>query len=148
MRSAGFSLVEVSLAVVIMALALIPVVSMIISSTRQTRFNEDQALAALLAGQLLERYRDEPLDWLAANLHEGAADRIAGDPVLSPGEDVLGQEYMRHVAAFERRVTYHAKDGGTGLLVAEVRWRERGGAPRSVVEKLIVGRNRAKGARP
>lgn len=148
MRSAGFTLVEVSLAVVIMALALIPVASMIISSTRQTRFNEDQALAALLAAQILERYRDEPLDWLAANLREPAPDRIAGDPALSPRGDVLGQEYMRYVDTFERHVTYVPKDGATGVLVAEVRWRERGGAARAVVEKLIVGRSHARGARP
>lgn len=148
MRSAGVSLVEVSLAVVIMALALIPVASMIIAGTRQTRFNEDQALAALLAGQILERYRDEPADWLAENLREPAADRIARDPELSPRGDVLGQEYMRYVSTFERLVTYVPKGGASGVLIAEVRWRERGGTPRKVVEKLIVGRSHARGATP
>jgi type II secretory pathway pseudopilin PulG len=140
----AFSLVEIMLAILVMALALIPIVSLIQAGTRQTRFNEQHVLASLLAAHILERYREEPREVLESLASSGAA-AIREDPLLTPVDaDAAG--FRQLISGFERSVEYRRNPEGVALLVARVRWQPPRMQPQGLERKLVLAPNPALGA--
>lgn len=144
----GASLVEVSLTVLILAVALIPIFSLVNAGTRQVRFNEEHAVATLLASHIIERFRDEPPDWLAANLAGPSPDVIRDDDLLTPRDEPEASDFVKLLSAFERTVQFEPGPAGEsgGTLVARIRWRPPGREPQEVVRKLMVTPGTAQGA--
>jgi prepilin-type N-terminal cleavage/methylation domain-containing protein len=56
----GFTMVEVAIAVTILALALVPMLGVFLATSEETRANKNRTVAAALAASLLERYRSLP----------------------------------------------------------------------------------------
>lgn len=148
MRRSGVSLVEIVLALLLVSLALIPIFSLIQSGTRQTRFNEEHAIATLLAVQVLERFRGEPLEWLGAELANERGDLIESDPVLTPPDDPDAAGWRQILAGYRRSVRCVAGERGTRVLIAKVTWERVKMPPQSVERTLVLAPNAALGAQP
>lgn len=146
-RSRGVSLVEILLTMLLVGLALIPILSLIQSGTRQARFNEETTIASLLAAQVIERFRGEPLEWLVT-LGTETAEAIDSDELLTPRNDPDAQEFLKLIAGYRRTVRCAAGPGGTRVLVAKVSWERLHMEPQSVERKLVLTENPAPGAQP
>lgn len=120
---------EIALAVLILALAIVPMVSLLISGTRETRLSRDRIVAAHLASSMLERFRMEPVQTLSVvfDSMEAGRDFVAADPLLTP--DPLPPGYGPFLDRFERFVLFELDSdsgGRKGTLKAIVRWEEKG----------------------
>ena len=80
----GISLTEILIVVFIAAVALIPIFGLLSNNARQVSFNQDRAVAQILAVQVLERFKHETFDELRTNFstYEAGANYIANDDVL------------------------------------------------------------------
>ena len=148
MQRRGVSLVEILLTLLLVSLALIPIFGMIQHGTRQTRFNEEHAVAALLAAQVIERFRGEPLEWIGSNLREEKSEPIDSDPLLTPRADPDAQGFVKLLEGFRRTVRCEDGPAGTRILIARVRWERLRLEPQEVERKLVIAPNPALGAQP
>lgn len=81
---AGFSLVEVSVAMAVTVVALTALVSSLLASARLHRTSHETALAQRAAAQMLERLQGTPFDEVFAAYNGFAADN-AGLSIAAPG---------------------------------------------------------------
>lgn len=121
--------VEIALAVLILSLAIVPMVSLLITETRETRLSRDRIVASHLASNILERFRMEPVETLSVALDtmEAGRDFVASDPLLTP--DPLPEGYKAYLDRFERFALFELDEGAggrKGTLKAIVRWSEKG----------------------
>jgi len=56
-QSRAFTMIEIAIALVLLAVALIPIVGVFLSSSEETRANKNRSIAAVLAASVLERCR-------------------------------------------------------------------------------------------
>ena len=122
----GFSLVEIAIATLILALGVLPMIGVFIANSEETRANKNRSFAAALASSALERYRKFRPETLAAKfateinpetietsktLPETDKD-IDADPILTPKDadikDADSKEFFRIAKNF-RRVAYFKK---------------------------------------
>lgn len=100
---------ELVVAVALLAVGLVPVLSLSNDTTRQEGFTQGQALAVAHAEALLDRAA--ALGW--ARLAAGAATRIAPVGVATPGGFAISTA----------RVTFEVVAPALGQLVVELTWR-------------------------
>jgi len=109
---AGFGLTEVLIALLVVAVAIVPIYGLLTSNARQVAFNQDRAVAQILATQVLERYRYVPYEELvtAFSTFESGKAVIGGDTVLQdlmvelvdePGAEGMYRRYGREAMAEE-----------------------------------------------
>ncbi len=140
----GFSMVEILVAVAVMALGLLPVMNVATASLRETSMTREDILVRNVALDLLERYAAAPASQLetAANTDrsdEEAEEAIAQDSVLNGGE---ASESMNALNALgepltvTRRVDFEKDGGGTAglsLLTVKVTFASQTRGEKSVV---------------
>lgn len=83
-RAAGFTLLEVTFATVVVAIALSGAVAALFSSMKLERVNDESATATLAARRVLEEIQDEPIATIYATFGRGAALGSFAVPGLEP----------------------------------------------------------------
>ncbi len=119
-RRSGASFVEVAIATLFLALALIPLIDSVLSGSRRAREDRARVFAGALASSALERYRLEQ-----AGTASGAAAGAGSDPVLNPDDAPEGWAAIR--AQYQVNVTAEADGPGERIRVV-VSWDESGQA--------------------
>lgn len=114
----GATLIEVVLAMLLLALAIIPIMDSILSGSRRVQEDKMRVFATALAASTIERYRLE-LPGTAA----GAVGGAAGDPVLNPATASPAWHEIR--SKFDVVASYDG-DGRSGILGVQVSWDENG----------------------
>lgn len=133
----GLTLVELTLAGVLLAVAVVPFVGALGTLTSQTGQTKLRIAARSMARGVLERFRCEPLAVLAARLGSPAAGAavIDADAALKlpagPLADLATSVGMRRFAALETAAPHLA------VLRVQVTWRE-GGQERSCELSTVV----------
>ncbi len=127
MRNRGTTLVSVMITTCIVGLAIVPMASLLLTESKQTRNNRNRVFAVHLARNMLERIRMEklePLSMLLATEEDGKI-FVCADELLSATD--LPEDYQAMCKAFQRSLVYKAAvdgDSAKGVLEAIVRWKE------------------------
>lgn len=150
--AAGFTMLELVLCTMLLSVCLLPVFDLLLSETRQTGFVSDQAVALALGRSVLERFRVEPIDWLAANLAtpEAGAVRIREDPLLTPGlGDGAPADFVETLKQFERQVEFQRDpdDPRKGILRSSVTWTTRQAVARRIEVAVVLADTELAGGR-
>lgn len=124
-RQNGLSLTELMVVLVIISIAIIPIFGLLSENTRQVAFNQDRAVAQMMASHVIERYRYEQFDSLFAKFTtpEVGAATIAADMVLN--ELVIGiPEHMERLYfKFKREAWFEEIHPGlSAKFVCRVTW--------------------------
>ena len=121
-------MLEIALAVVLLALAIVPMMGLLQNETRQTALNRNRIFAHHLANNIIERLRMEPLDSLKSKL----TDRNSSQAFLSsidllnpPPPDTGYAALMKKFRRFAWLDVGSGSDGGKVALTVEVEWDER-----------------------
>lgn len=127
----GATMVEVVLAMLFLALAIVPIMDSILSGSRRVQEDKMRVFATALAGSTIERYRLEtPLTL------PGAVAGAATDPLLNPAGASAAWHDMR--AKFDVSVDVSGDPRSTILRVF-VRWDENGRG-REIMLQTVVAR--------
>lgn len=125
----GATFVEVAVATLFLALAMVPLMDSILSGSRRAREDKMRTFATALASSTIERYRLESPGSCAAAI--GGAN---SDPLLVPADPPPGWAELRN----KFRVIPEFTAGGTcGTLTVAVTWDESG-QERKVEMKCLV----------
>ena len=125
-KRVGLSLSEVLIVVFIAAVALIPIFGLLSNNARQVSFNQDRAVAQIVAMQVLERFKHETFEELRNNFptFEAGANYISNDDVLvqlmfdlPEKTEALYRKFHRE-AMFTENVPNHL-----GQLTCRVTWK-------------------------
>lgn len=139
-RSA-FSLVEIAIATLILALGILPMIGVFIANSEETRANKNRSFAAALAASALERYRKFRPETLASKFKDvdpaaieapktlpETDKEIENDPVLTLKEadqkDEASKEFFRIAKNFRRLAYFHPVNKRMGQLTCTVVWDE------------------------
>jgi type II secretory pathway pseudopilin PulG len=133
----GTTFVEVAIASLFLALAMVPLLDSVVTGSRRARQDRSRTFATSLASSAIERYRLEtPAGCIAT---AAGAD---SDPVLNPADADPLWKQVRSQFVVDCSCT---DDGGVATLKAEVRWQE-GGVDRSLELTTLVVPTFAMGA--
>jgi hypothetical protein len=143
-RRAGFSFVEIAIAILILALGILPMIGVFISNSEETRANKNRSFAAVLASSVLERYRKfrpeklkgmfateaKPEEWESSRKLPESSPELANDPILSPKNLPANDPSKRFFEITEknfRRVVWFkpGANNKTGQLQCSVAWIEK-----------------------
>jgi hypothetical protein len=129
----GISLLEVLIATLVLAVALLALMGSGSTTHRHTHLLEEEVLAAVRARSLLDlvsRLEFERLDRLARR--QAAADVVLDlDRLAAPGavaasiaanEPAVSEPRARKVSGFDHRITYTRLDEDRGLVRVRVTW--------------------------
>jgi len=137
--------VEIAIAIMILALGVIPLISVFISNSQETRANKNRSIAAALATSVLERYRrfrPDSIQGFTGAVDPNAATvpaeapEIANDPVLTPKDAKDSTKAFFDLVkqlGFARVASYKKVSKRVGELTCTVFWREDAGAGRERV---------------
>lgn len=144
---AGLSLIEVVIAGLLLTAAVVPLIDLIRSLTRETEMTRTRTLARVLAHSVLERYRLEPMAWLARAMPAGrggnaGARLIEEDPLLALPDGPVRAMVRAHAMTRDARFTAIMGERAVGTLEAEVRWQEGGRLRRYRVRSLVTDTGR------
>ncbi|MBI4872397.1 MAG: prepilin-type N-terminal cleavage/methylation domain-containing protein [Candidatus Riflebacteria bacterium] len=147
-RYGGFSLLEIMMTVVILAVALIPLFEYFGSAPHRTSLTIHRALALTMANQLLERYRAVPYALLKEQFGQGeekARESLVADPLIRPEAMPADLRQLFDSCKFERDVVFEEIPGrpGLALLKVFVRWKLGDVPPREMnLARVIVDYSR------
>ena len=135
----AFSLVEIAIATLILALGVLPMIGVFIANSEETRANKNKSFAAALASSALERYRKFRPETLAQKFSKEidpesiktlpeTDKEIENDPVLTPKEgdqkDDASKEFFRIAKNFKRVVSFKKINSRMAQLTCIVVWDE------------------------
>lgn len=141
-QRAAFSLVEIAIATLILALGVLPMIGVFIANSEETRANKNRSFAAALASSALERYRKFRPETLASkfsteiNIQQVESSKtlpetdkdIEADPVLTPPaaelKDDSAKEFFRIAKNFKRVAYFKKISNRMGQLTCTVFWKE------------------------
>lgn len=137
-------MVEIAIAILILALGVMPMLGVFIANSEETRANKNRSFAAAIAASCLERYRKfrpktlesmfkteiKPEDFENAKNLPETSKEIADDPILSPKKvDAKdpAKEFFDLLPRFRRVMSYKAVAGTerAGQLQCTVVWTEK-----------------------
>ncbi len=146
LRRRGFSFVEIAIAVLILALGILPMIGVFIANSEETRANKNRSFAATLAASVLERYRKfrpSALDgkfgktaitpeviegWEKSKQLPETSKELAGDPLLTPPpaelKDEMQKDFFKRLDSFHRVVSFEMVGKRMGKLTCAVAWEE------------------------
>lgn len=137
-RRLGSGFVEVAIAILFLALAMVPLLDSILSGSRRARQDRNRVFATALCASAIERYRLEVPSNVA-----GAMGSVDTDAALNP-PDALG-DWATWRSKYNVVPSYADAGDGTGVLSVEVTWME-GSHTRSVKMETVLARTYAPGA--
>jgi len=119
------SLAEILIIVLVVAVAIIPLYTLMTENARQVSFNADRAMALIMAQQIIERYRHERYDFVKAAF----AGRAAGKATID-SDDILNELFMNlpdNMQSFYFKFTREAEfveiaPNLEGMLTVYVNW--------------------------
>lgn len=111
---------------VVLSLAILPIFDLLVTETRRTGDLASHIFATTVTAGIIERFKAEPFEWLAANLPSEAAGQalIQADPLLTPPPGSVPEDYTERLAGYERFVEFQrdSSDPRKGILIAHVVW--------------------------
>jgi hypothetical protein len=146
LRPGGFSFIEIAIAVLILALGILPMIGVFVANSEETRANKNRSFAATLAASVLERYRKfrpATLDgkfakgavtpeiiagWESSKTLPETSKELSNDPLLSPPQselkDEMQKDFFRRLDSFHRVVSFEMVGKRMGKLTCAVAWKE------------------------
>ncbi len=121
-------MLEIALAVVLLALAIVPMMGLLQNETRQTALNRNRIFAHHLANNIVERLRMEPLSALKSKLTDRDSSQafLANLELLNPPPPDGGYEsLMKKFRRYAWLDIGSGADDGKVVLTVEVEWDER-----------------------
>lgn len=112
------SMIEVAMAMLFLALALVPLVDSVLSRSRRAREDKMRVFAMQLAASAMERYRLEQAGTGAVAVGGAGTDPVLSPPDAPPGWAALRQKFDLEVTA--------EPDGPGEALEVRVSWDEAG----------------------
>jgi type II secretory pathway pseudopilin PulG len=144
LRRGGFSFVEIAIAILILALGILPMIGVFISNSEETRANKNRSFAAVLASSALERYRKfrpeklksmfgteiKPEEYENTRKLPESSPELATDPILTPKNLAANDPAKRFYEVIEKlnfRRVLHFKQisNRVGQLQCTVVWSEK-----------------------
>ena len=146
----GVTLSGVLIATLLISLAVTPLMSLLITEQRATRWSKNRAFAVHLATNVVERFRMEKAEDLRYALDSLQAGKafIATCPLLSPAN--FPPKYEKLLSSFERFALFvpgPRADERHGTLFVIVKWIEDGHS-REVRQAIIITDPRFPGGKP
>ena len=138
---AGIGLAEIMVVVLIAAVALVPVFGLLSSNARHVSFNQDRAVARILATQVIERYRLETFGFLRRNFSsfQQGADTIESDDVLVQLFFDLPEKTEGLYRKFTREAQFtETIPGLLGEFTCRVSWTNNQGKRREQVSTVLL----------
>lgn len=137
----GFSFVEIAIAILILALGLLPILSMMASGSRQSAFSEYH----LFASNRAHRIAEELLTYSSANfeqLQEGGAGLASLVRSVTAQETAFPREYTAKLApgSYREEVTVEPLDDGLVMLKVQIHWAFPTDAPESIRSHVFTHR--------
>jgi len=135
----GFTALEVVVAILVLAVAVLPIIDMTTSGRQAAALTEYHVIAQRRALRILEVYASEPYDRLRRLPRD--AEGVVTAPV--PFDDpVFPDEYRKKLATCDERVCFQELEPGLGMVTVEIRWRPGGGERRSIERFRFYGDER------
>lgn len=124
----GFSAAEVTVAVAILAIALLPVINMTTASNRTARLTEYHVLAQARAKRLLEVFSTFSLEELEdlAGSTQGSLPPPFGEGELEGASFDLPPEYRAKMENFSEEASYERMSPDLGMVLVKITWSVRG----------------------
>ncbi|MBI3894099.1 MAG: prepilin-type N-terminal cleavage/methylation domain-containing protein [Candidatus Wallbacteria bacterium] len=118
-RASGFTAVEVLVSIAILAIALVPVLTMLISGNKESAYGEYQMIAQTRAESILQVLACR--DWQAfAGFPQGTPTVVP--ETLTSSAIELPEDFRRRLAGFEETVTFTPLDGGLAEVAVDIAW--------------------------
>jgi len=123
----GFSMTEIIIAFGILAMAMIPVFSMLQSGSQKTSFSDYYIFAHIRAMRIADAVASYPYNQLVGFSNIGSADKLVQ---IDAAGMVIPEEYQKRLnqAEYEEDLFFQELDDGIGKLEVNISWKFPGPA--------------------
>ena len=118
----GFSMTEIIIAFSILAMAMIPVFSMLQSGSQKTSFSDYYIFAHIRAMRISDAVASYPFDQLADLSNVGSTDKLVQ---IDAADMKIPQEYQKRLnqAEYVEDLLFQELDNGIGRLEVNISWK-------------------------
>ncbi len=137
----GFSSVEVIVCVVILAFAVVPIITSISGGRKKATLTEYHALAQMRANLIVEALSAKGFSILAKAANDGGGTLATPLPL---DDDTLPEEYRRRIKNFEEEIEFEEVSDGLAVLSVTIRWKLKDKLKKHSFETACIIADRAR----
>ena len=137
----GILLIEILLIICLVMAAIVPTMDLIMHSGKTVEFNQERAVAQILASQVIERFRGESFEFLVDNFatDDGGTETIRKDFLLNLMAAHASGNHKRLYGRFTRTARFtEVIPGCMGTLECRLLWTDNGGSEKTYRMATVV----------